>query len=67
MRFIFGTSFKKKYAAHSNGTPVNIICLMIEDDRKLVSYTGRRLRRGVPKNNNWILTGMGRKREGMGL
>jgi len=40
---------------------------MIEDDRKLVSYTGRRLRRGVPKNNNWILTGMGRKREGMGL
>ena len=22
----------KKYAAHSNGTPVNIICLMIEED-----------------------------------
>ena len=42
-----------KYAAHSNGTPVNLIRLMIEEDEDtLVSYTGRRLRRGVPKNAN---------------
>ena len=40
LRLIMPTG--NKYAAHSNGTPVNIICLvMIEQDR-LVSYTGRR-------------------------
>ena len=41
-----------KYAAHSNGTPVNIICLVMNKIDRFVSYTGRRLRRGVPKKSN---------------